>query len=144
MCKPMNLARLSVTVLVAMLFAPGCVPPTTQPVEDEAPPSDPVRAKLRAEIEELNAQNKLLNTRLDEMNARERQLSEELNRLRELSKQLENQVRSLAVAPLERDAYKARCERLGEQVAELERRLAEQSGATIPAGSGPPETEPAP
>ena len=126
-------AWLLVVSLAATLCVAGCPAGVTAPPEAQPSPprATPAETRLRAESDELASENAQLRIRLDEMSRRERRLAEEVTRLRRLNAALDKQVRALAAVPLERDAWKARFERLTHEAAELKRRLGEQA-ETVP------------
>ncbi len=88
--------------------------------------------KLRGENTALTNEKRLLKERLDEQLAREKRLSAELNRLKYLTARQEVQIKALADAPVERDAYRKRCEELTLQLAQLQKKIAQLQETIAP------------
>ena len=113
----------------------GPPPPAEEPRE-----VDPELEALRAEVEKLEGENRLLSAKVDELKARESMLADRLRALQFANRQLAMQIETLSKAPAERDAYKAKAERLAIELRKLEEQFARLHLLVPPS----PTTKPAP
>ena len=133
-------ALISACVLVSI--APGCSlrRAETDPAPTTGPdPAEQVKS-LREENQELRNRNKILSARLEEWAERDKHLSERISRLAFLNEGRREQIRTLADAPAERDAYRKKSEKLALEAARLRKRIAELEKLIAALRSSPPPT----
>jgi len=94
-------------------------------------PDPPSQAQLNGRIADLERENQILrdtnrtlSDRVEELKRREGHLAERVRKLRFANDQQKQQIDVLALAPLERDRYKAQAEVLAAKVGSLEKELA--------------------
>lgn len=129
----------------------GCQVP--EPVETASSPASPGRPlnspresqRLKDEDRALKSRAVILAARLAEQLEREKRLSVEVNKLRFLTARQEEQIRALAGAPAERDAYREKCQKLTIELARLRKQIAKLQGiiAGLRGGRPTPGTNPA-
>lgn len=133
-----------ISACVLMSIAPGCGVGRAETAPAPIPGPDPAeQAKsLREENRELRNRNKILSARLDELAGRDKHLSERISRLAFLNERQREQIRALADAPVERDAYREKSEKLAIEAARLRKRIAELEKLIAALRSSPPPTAP--
>ncbi len=121
--------RLIFAIGIALaLAAPGCKNGSATWWKKKKPPADtaavePALTPAEQEIERLREENRTLGERLTEVQNREKLLAKKVKQLELISSQRGKQLDAVGDAPLERDQYKARCERLEKHVKELSDQL---------------------
>jgi FtsZ-binding cell division protein ZapB len=111
---------------------------------EQAAPEDPHQKrirKLQLEIDTLKADKATLEAKVQHLQRREEDLAERTRKLQFANERLSEQIKGLALAPVDRDRYKALAEglaidvhRLRKENAALKRQLAQLTGpATRPA-----------
>lgn len=121
----MRPATILAWVFLGGLLLPGCPGMSDRSNSTREPRTLFKKTELEAKIAELQANNEILSAHIKELVAREQALAKELRRVQFISKQQAQQIDALADAPLHRDMYKARAEKLQAEVDQLKLQIAE-------------------
>jgi len=136
--------RLAIAAALLGAMACGGCGRLAQPVVPAVDVKDVDIRELKRSVQLLQAENAALTGQAQEVRAREDQLVTTIRQLQAENRQLLEQVRALAVAPADRDRYKARVEALSMYVLRLEREVERLGGKLpLPASRSPTATAPA-
>ena len=117
-----------ITAIMVIVAIAGCSPQQDADLSTDQHEAviDELRLQLRdlsKEKDRLTMDNRILSAKLEELVAREKLLVDKTNRLTFLNDQQIKQIEVLADAPAQRDAYKAKCQQLQEEIIHLKSQI---------------------